>query len=242
MAVNISVGKCNVLHIGRNNPEFKYFLDGKALTPSNCVKDLGVFTSNTMSSTFHCNELYKKASRICALIRKTFISRNVDLMLQAFRVYVLPILDYCSQVYSPHKLSDIRLLERIQRKFTKRILQGNLSYNERLRHFGLESLEMRRLKNDILLAYKIIHNQIPVLSHLFQSRNQSKTTRTTETFNLVIPKFKVDSKKYFFVNRVSKVLNSFPVNRTLMDRYNLKLFKQHLNATDLKRFIRGATS
>mgnify|MGYP003556711940 CR=1 FL=1 len=72
--LNISVGKCNVLHIGGNNPEFKYFLDGKALTPSNCVKDLGVFTSNTMSSTFHCNELYKKASRICALIRKTFIS------------------------------------------------------------------------------------------------------------------------------------------------------------------------
>ena len=48
---NISIEKCFILHLGRNNPEMAYYLDGLKLQPSNSVKDLGVFTTNSLSST-----------------------------------------------------------------------------------------------------------------------------------------------------------------------------------------------
>jgi hypothetical protein len=45
----------------------------------------------------------------------------------------LPILDFCSSVWSPHKLTDIDRLEDVQRYFTKR-LSGlwYKSYKQRL--------------------------------------------------------------------------------------------------------------
>ena len=240
--LQVSIEKCSVLHLGSNNAETSYFLDGHELKRTNCVKDLGVFTSNTLSSTSQCHETYKKASRICSLIHKSFISRNKEIILQAYNVYVLPILDYCSSVYNPSKVSDIQLLEKVQRKFTKRLFHSKISYSDRLKHLCIETLEKRRLKHDLILAYKILHDKIPVLSSFLQYKHIIRPTRSSESMNLVVPKFKLDCKKYFFINRVSSILNSFPVTSMCMDRYNLKNFKRFLDATDLSRFLRGTNS
>ena len=238
--LKISLEKCSVLHLGKNNIENPYFINGYELQRTNCVKDLGILTSSTMSSTLHCNELYKKCSRISSLIYKTFLSRNIDLMLQAYKVYVLPILDYCSPVYNPSKISDINKIERIQRKFTKRILGNNLSYNARLQILKLENLEERRLKSDLALAYKILHNQLPILSHIVQLKQPRMSTRTSTKPQIDVPRFKLNIKKYFFTRRVAEVFNYFPVPDTCMERYDPKKFKRSLDAVDLKRYTRGA--
>ena len=240
--LNISIEKCFILHLGRNNPEMAYYLDGLKLQPSNSVKDLGVFTTNSLSSTIQCNEIYKKCSRISSLICKTFLSRNQDLILKAYKTYVLPILDYCSPVYNPYKISDIKMLERTQRKFTKRLLHNGLSYSDRLSCLNLETLEQRRLKSDLILAYKIIHNRIPSLSHLLRFQEHDRFTRTSLKPQLEIQRFSLDIKKNFFVNRVSHVLNLFPVNAWFLERYDLEKFKRNLDNTDLRQFLRGAAT
>jgi len=100
-------------------------------------------------------------------------------MMKAYKTYVLPILDYGSSVYNPYKISDIKLLERIQRKFTKKLLwQQHLCYERRLEELKLMSLEKRRLFSDLCLMYKILHGQVPCLSHLFSFKN-TRTTRAT---------------------------------------------------------------
>ena len=35
-----------------------------------------------------------------------------------------------------------------------------LSYNERLKHLNRESLQVRRLKNDLVLCYKMLHGLV----------------------------------------------------------------------------------
>ena len=54
-------------------------------------------------------------------------------------------------------------IESCQRWFTKRISGlSDMGYPERLAHHGLESLQVRRLKCDLLLCYKIIHCKVVI--------------------------------------------------------------------------------
>ena len=72
-------------------------------------------------------------------------------MVRAYKVYVRPILEYCSPVWSPYLLHEVDEIERVQRYFTRR-LQGlkSFSYTDRLFLLDLESLELRRLKIESL--------------------------------------------------------------------------------------------
>jgi len=102
-------------------------------------------------------------------------------MVKAFKVYVLPLIDYCSSVYNPHKIADIKLLERIQKKFTKNVMyRHKLSYPDRLKHLHLQSLEHRRLFSDLCLTYKIINGFIPSISNIFELSIPSKNTRLSK--------------------------------------------------------------
>jgi len=67
-------------------------------------------------------------------------------------------LEVNSQVWSPHLLKDIRRLEAVQRRFTKKLsgLQAFL-YTERLKLLGLERyVEVRRIRADLLFVYKLL--------------------------------------------------------------------------------------
>ncbi len=66
---------------------------------------------------------------------------------------VRPILEYGQQASSPYLRRDITLMERNQRLAT-RIVKGmrELPYGDRLRRLNIFSLELRRLRGDLILA------------------------------------------------------------------------------------------
>ena len=74
-----------------------------------------------------------------------------------------PIVEYNSVIWSPVAKHDIELVEKVQRRFTKR-LRGlrNLSYCDRLTKLGLCTLELRRLHLDLLYCYKIVFGLVNV--------------------------------------------------------------------------------
>jgi len=72
-------------------------------------------------------------------------------------MYVLPVIEYASNVWSLHYAADICKVERIQCKFTKRLLGcSKLRYAARLARLKLESLKVGRLRHDLILTYKIL--------------------------------------------------------------------------------------
>ena len=56
-------------------------------------------------------------------------------------------LDYASQLWSPHKISQITQIEKVQRSFTKHIAElSDLSYHDRLQTLKLYSLQKAKEK------------------------------------------------------------------------------------------------
>ena len=72
-------------------------------------------------------------------------------------VYVHPVLEYNSVVWSPHLIHDITRIEKVQKHFIKRLrCLRNLSYAEHLIKLDLPRLELRCLQLDLINCYKIV--------------------------------------------------------------------------------------
>jgi len=55
-------------------------------------------------------------------IEHHFRSRNVDLLIRAYIIYVRPLVEHDSIIWSPYTVKDIDVIEAVQRRFTKRLL------------------------------------------------------------------------------------------------------------------------
>jgi hypothetical protein len=125
------------------------------------IRDLGVMIDSNLSFSAHYASITAKAHQRAALILRCFKSRDPHLLFRAFVVYVRPLLEYCSPVWSPVNIGDINKIEAVQRRFTKK-LKGyrQLNYSERLKLLNSDSLELRRLKLDLVTMYKIINGHL----------------------------------------------------------------------------------
>jgi len=76
-------------------------------------------------------------------IQKCFVSKDCDSLLRAYITYVCPLLEYASQAWSSHLVTDINKLEAVQtqRRFTKR-LNGmeSMDYPSRLKALAIDRL------------------------------------------------------------------------------------------------------
>ena len=66
-------------------------------------------------------------------------------MLTLLKSLVIPLLEYCCQLWNPWKTKDIQAIEAIQRTFTYKITEAqHLNYWERLHELKLNSIQRRR--------------------------------------------------------------------------------------------------
>ena len=113
----------------------------------------------------HISNICQSARSMCSWILRTFESRSPELMLTLWKSLVIPILDYCSQLWSPSKVGEIQQIEDIQRAFTRKIrFARREDYWQRLHTGHLYSLERRRERYRIIYVWKILEGHVPNLS------------------------------------------------------------------------------
>ena len=197
--------------------------------------DLGVNIDNKLKFADHINSIVTKANQRKSLILRCFLSRNPTTLVQAFKVYIRPLLEYASVIWSPSYVGQIIRLESVLRDFTKRIPGcGRLSYNERLSLLGLETLELRRLKFDLIMCFNIIKGNNCLDLEQFFTLNPNKNLRG-HPFKIVAPLAKTNSRKFFFSHRVTPIRNSLPNEFVLAP--NVNIFKKRLNTHNFDKFL-----
>ena len=152
----------------REHPDTEYYLektvDGDIeriqLEKVKQEKDLGVTTDDTLTFEKHMLEKVSKANQIMGLIRRTFVYMDIQNFRWLFKALVRPHLEYAQSMWSPHRKKDMVMIENVQRRATK-LVPGlkDLSYSERLKQIDLPTLVYRRLRGDMIEAYKMLNGR-----------------------------------------------------------------------------------
>lgn len=230
----MSVPKCAVLHLGTPRINFSYTINNILLPDVNIITDLGVKVSGDLKFRQNIDCLVAKAHQRSSLILRCFKCRDPLILCRAFVTYVRPILEYCSQVWSPSYLTDIFKIERVQRRFTRRLkYNGKLSYGQRLNKINLETLELRRLKFDLIMVYKILHGLIDVNKTIFEFSNSPYLRGHSQ--KMVKPISRIDCRLHSFVARVVNPWNY--LSQQCIDASSVSVFKSCLNSTDFSKFL-----
>ena len=92
----------------------------------------------------------------------------------------------------------INQLESVQRRFTKRLPRfQTLPYDERCALLGLDCLELRRLRADLILCYKIILGLVWLSPDSFFTFVCNSRTRS-HSFKLFLTDSGVNCRQHFF--------------------------------------------
>jgi hypothetical protein len=224
------------LNIGKVRHKCNFTISDTVLQNTSSCRDLGITVSHDLSPTLHINSIVAKAHQRANLILRSFTSHNVSLLVRAYTVYVRPLLEHNTVLWSPHLKKDIEYVENVQRRFTKR-LPGfkNLSYRDRLRNLNMQSLELRRIHFDLVMCYKIIFGLIDLKFDEFFELSNSIHTRG-HRYKLFKKHNICSARAAFFSNRVINVWNYLPVN--VIDFSSLSSFDRTINLIDFSQFLR----
>jgi len=111
----------------------------------------------------------------------------------------LPILEYCSLVWSQHCKYVIDKVEKVQRFFTERLAGLQImSYCNRLNTLNLQSLESRRLANDLGLCCKLLHDNFD--SSITTNFNFCRNVTRGHSYKLSKLLCTIDGTKFYFTN------------------------------------------
>ena len=143
MAFNTS--KCKVMHIGQNNKNYQYYMDGQVLETTDSERDLGVIIEKSLKPSAQCKKAAAKARVVLGQITRNFHYRYKKHFLNLYKQYVRPHLEFSSPAWAPWGVGDIQVLEKVQEqalRFTHGLKNG--TYEEKCKEAGLETLEKRR--------------------------------------------------------------------------------------------------
>ena len=163
-----------------------------------CEKLLGMLQDYNLSFKKHVYETVKKSYKMCNIILMNFKHISIFNLIDLFKYYVRPILEYVSVVWSPHHIYLIDPIENVQRNFTKR-LPGlyYMNYTDKFSCCNLEPLELCRLRNDLIIICKILQPCNYINMNNCISVSQTNYTRDN-LYKLVIFRAKRNVRKFFY--------------------------------------------
>ena len=126
------------------------------------VKDLGIFMSNDCSFRKQINIAIEKSKSVIMWILRSFQTREASPLITLYKVLVIPLLEYCSVLWSPSSKGQIQSLESVQWSFLRKIRGDNHDdYWACLKKMQVYSLERRRERYRIIYIWKILENLVP---------------------------------------------------------------------------------
>ena len=210
----LNCDKCMVMRFQRSHREQthpqSYYIHGNPIPFSDCSRDLGVLVDKDLRFHSQIRSAVNKASGLCANLLSSTLCRSREFMLALYLNHVRPILEFGSPVWNLGFLGDLRLLEGVQRRWTKKV-EGleELPYDQRLRELDLYSVKGRLLRADLLKCWKIFHGKCGISPEDLFSLNSRGVTRG-HRFKVEHVRCELECYRRSFGVRCVSVWNSLP--------------------------------
>ena len=229
--MSFNTDKCKVLHVGHNNPQYSYTMNGYTLSEPGWEQDIGVKVKENLKPSLQCSSASKRANFVLGQISRAFHFRDRHVFLRLYKTYVRCHLEFAVSAWSPWTERDKYALEKVQRRAVRMItgLKGK-NYEEKLKELGMLSLEDRRIRYDMVQVFKILYKFDDVDSRVwFQTmENSARDTRLSSyPLNLTTTRSRLEIRQHFFSQRVVNLWNDLPVH--VKDSRNPKIFKQRFD-------------
>ena len=214
--------KYKIMHFGYNNLNNIFILGGHILETADEGKDFGVMIRKDLKASSQCVKIVKTANQIVGMIKRTFIFKSKDNLLQLYKCLDRPHMMYCMQVQNPYLKKEIDLLEGVQRRATKMILAyEHYGYEDRLALCQLSTLDGRRLRGDLIQAFKLLKGLDQITYNNFFVLDGNKSTRG-HTLKVAKPRARLDIRLNSFSHRVINCWNNRPVEIVECRSLNIK--------------------
>ncbi|PKU37073.1 hypothetical protein llap_12618 [Limosa lapponica baueri] len=208
--------KCWVLHLGHN--PMQYHRLGKVAGELPGGKGPGAVVQQRLSISQQHAQVTKQVNSILACISAA--SRTREVIVPLYLALVRLYLECGVQSLVHHYKKDIEVLECVQRRATK-VLWGleHKSYEGQLGELGLFTVEKRRLRGDLIALCNYPNQDFSEVGvTLFSHRMRGNGLKLHQR------RFRLDTRKNFFTERVVKHWNRLPGE--VVESPSLEVFKR----------------
>ena len=216
------LNKCGILVLsGQMNGK----LSNENIALLETQKDLGLVI--TKSPTWHnnCQQRTNKALKALFNLEGNQSSNCcINVKINAFTGYVMPILTYCSQSWLPRN-SGIRDMERVQKIAAKWFYGSHIEYHERLLKCNLLPVSMYYELHDILYLDSLLKGKYDKDINNFISKTSVESTRQSSRSELEVTRTRTQKADENFFIRSSNLHN---IMSRALARMSLKFNKSNL--------------
>ena len=228
--------KCKSMHVSLSSPPnqsaYQYCINDVLVSSTSNHRDLGVIMSSDLSWSDHYNIIISKAFKVLHFLRRILSPHHsVSTKLQLYTTLIRSHFSFCSQVWHPHLIKDIKSIERVQRKSTKFILNDYYScYKSRLLTLQLLPLSMWLELLDIMFLVINLKNpqsHFNIFSYVQYVRSKTRSSSQNK-LQCTLPYASNNRLNFFYFNRVVRLWNSLPIidleESIPTIKYKLRLF------------------
>jgi len=199
---------------------------GAEIENKDVVKDLGILMDSNCTFQKQITEVITKAKNLTSWILRTFSSRSFSCMITLYKSLVIPILEYCSVLWSPTAVGLIQRLEDIQKSFLRKINGISNNYWECLKQTKIYSLQRRRERYRIIYVWKSMEKIVPAVNGITTTENP----RLGRMCTLTIPKNQTSKfRDSTLAVQGAKLFNAMPKSIRNLKNVSINEFKSALD-------------
>ena len=190
-----------------------YSIGGNDISVQDTHRDLGILLQSNLNWTQHTHICFK-AYKILGLLKRSFCNSNSILTMRKLYIsLVRSQLSYCSPLWRPCLINDIRKLEQVQRRATKFVLGQTHSQNYKQRLIDLDLLPLMYYfeLTDIMFlvnSLKCASDRFNILNYI--QLQESNNTRSANKLTLKHIRSPTNQSQHFYFRRIPRLWNRLP--------------------------------
>ncbi|KAG6452984.1 hypothetical protein O3G_MSEX007903 [Manduca sexta] len=167
--MHLNFDKCHFIKFSRKKNTFiaNYTIHNNPLSEVAYIKDLGIIFDRKINFKNHFDHVISNSSKLSGfLVREMKIFKEPLVTISIYNSIIRSMLEYSSPVWNPFYQAHSNRIEMVQKRFLYHLCYSDNkcrtfnSYLEKLNHYRMTTLKVRRKISDLIFLYKLLHGKI----------------------------------------------------------------------------------